>query len=220
MDGIAEPHRRLTDEPCLPAKIVGMSVPALTETRSPWVVITHADDPWVSSEVDKLQKSGGTVVRLKGRELREPGSLFAAFARALSFPDYFGYNWAALADCLHDWHGHGSETKDLAVLIDGADELVGADFLGLFISVLCEAAWKANLQLDADGKPHERRRPFALHFVLLLTETSPAAFAEPAARGPDVGVALTDGRLTATLTGIDWPGADPATPFREDPPGP
>jgi len=96
---------------------------------------------------------------------------------------------------LHDWHGHGADTKDLAVLIDRADELVEADFLGLFISVLCQAAWKANLQLDADGCPHEHSSPFALHFVFLLTETAPDAFAEPAATGMDVGVALADGAL-------------------------
>ena len=43
-----------------------------------------------------LAKRGGTVVRLDGRELREPTSLFATFARKLSFPGYFGDNWDAL----------------------------------------------------------------------------------------------------------------------------
>jgi hypothetical protein len=103
-------------------------------------------------------------------------------------------------------------------VIDRADELAGSDFLGLFISVLCQAAWHANLQLDAGGCPHEPWSPFALHFVFLLTETTPVAFAEPAATGMDVGVALTDGRVTATLTGTDWPGADPVRPFRATPP--
>ncbi|MEU9742669.1 barstar family protein [Micromonospora chersina] len=197
-----------------------MSTATLTERQSPWVVVTRADDPWVRAEVVKLQKQGGSVVRLEGRELGEPASLFTTFARELSFPGYFGHNWHALVDCLHDWHGHGADTKDLAVLIDRADNLATADFLGLFISVLCEAAWRANLQLDADGFPHEHWSPFALHFVFLLTETAPAAFAEPAATGMDVGVALTDGRLTATLTGTDWPGADSVTQFRTDPPRP
>jgi hypothetical protein len=197
---------------------MGMSAPTLTEHRSPWVVVARADDIWVSAEVVNLQKQGGSVVRLEGRELGEPASLFATFARELSFPGYFGHNWDALVDCLRDWHGHGADTKDLAVVIDRADELAGSDFLGLFISVLCQAAWHANLQLDADGCPHEPWSPFALHFVFLLTETTPVAFAEPAATGMDVGVALTDGRVTATLTGTDWPGADPVKPFRATPP--
>ena len=45
----------------------------------------------------------------------------------LSFPDYFGRNWDALVDCLHDWRGHAAEMHDLAVLIDEADEPAGAD---------------------------------------------------------------------------------------------
>ncbi|MGW2558807.1 hypothetical protein ACWCXB_06060 [Streptomyces sp. NPDC001514] len=89
-----------------------------------------------------------------------------------------------------------------------ADELLGADHLGLFVSVLCQAAWRANLQLDTDGVPHGTCSPFALHFVFLLDRTRPAAFAEAVVRGQDVGVAHADGRLTATLTGEDWPGAD------------
>jgi len=190
-----------------------MITPTLTERRSPWVVVTRFDDPWVAAEVGKLQKQGGRVATLDGRELREPASLFAAFARELSFPSYFGRNWSALVDCLHDWHGHGADTKALAVLIDEADDLVGADFLGLFVSALCEAAWKANLQLDADGYPHENWPPFALHFVFLVRATAPVAFAEPAATDADVSVALSDGRLTATLTGVDWPNPDSAMPF-------
>jgi len=133
--------------------------------------------------------------------------LFAAFARELSFPAYFGHNWHALVDCLHDWHGHGADSRALAVLIDGADELARADFLGLFVVMLCEAACRANLQLDADGLPDTGpfRQPFALHFVFLLDEAQPETFAEPAATDTDVEVALTDGRVTATLSGPHWP---------------
>ncbi len=191
-----------------------MSALTLTERQSPWVVVTRADDPWLTAELAKLQRQGGSVARLDGQELKEPTSLFAAFARELSFPSYFGHNWDALVDCLRDWHGHGVDTRDLVVLIDSADELAEAEFLGLFISVLCQAAWQANLQLDADGCPHEPWSPFALHFVFLLTQTAPVVFAESAATGMDVGVTASDGRLTATLTGTDWPGADPITPLQ------
>ncbi|MFD0353988.1 barstar family protein [Streptomyces sp. NPDC127110] len=184
--------------------------PTLTERRSPWVVFTRRDDPWVTDGTAALRARGGRVFRLDGREMREPAPLFAAFARALSFPGYFGRNWPALVDCLHDWHGHGADSKDIAVLIDHADALLDAEFTGLFVSVLCEAAWKANLQLDADGIPHEDWPPFTLHFVFLLEHVPPAAFAPAAARDADVGVALVDGRLTATLTGDDWPEAAPA----------
>ncbi|MEU8843341.1 hypothetical protein AB0D97_30155 [Streptomyces roseus] len=49
------------------------------------------------------------------------------------------------------------------------------------------------------------------HFVFLLDHTAPVAFTEKAARGMDVAVALSDGRLLATLTDVDWPGGDPAS---------
>jgi hypothetical protein len=59
--------------------------------------------------------------------------------------------------------------------------------------------------LDATSD-HVRPRLYMIrHFVLLLTETTPDAFAEPAATDPDVIVALTDGRLTATVIGDTYP---------------
>lgn len=185
--------------------------PTLLECRSPWVVFTRSGDPWVSAESRALQARGGTVVRLAAQELREPATLFAAFARELSFPAYFGHNWYALVDCLYDWHGHGADSRDLAVLIDGADELARADLLGLFVVMLCEAAWKANLQMDADGLPNPGalQQPFALHFVFLLDEAQPVTFAELVATDPDVEVVVSDGRLTATLSGPGWPARRP-----------
>lgn len=148
---------------------------------------------------------------MDGRELQDAESLFRTFARELSFIGYFGHNWDALVDCLHDWHGPGHGDQDLAILIDHADGLRDVDFLGLFVSVLAQAAWTSNLRLDSDGILDEWRQRIAQHFVFLLDHTPPAAFLEGAVRGKDVGVALSDGRLLATLTNADWPGADPAS---------
>ncbi|MGO4459904.1 barstar family protein [Streptomyces sp. M-16] len=185
--------------------------PTLTERRSPWVVFASAADPWLASDTATLVQRSGLVLRLDGRELQDAASLFRTFARELSFVGYFGHNWDALVDCLHDWHGPGHGNQDLAILIDHADDLRHADFLGLFVSVLAQAAWNSNLRLDGDGILDEWRQRFAQHFVFLLDHTAPAAFVEGAARGMDVAVALSDGRLLATLTDIDWPGGDPAS---------
>ncbi|MDT7844957.1 barstar family protein [Streptomyces justiciae] len=176
----------------------------LTERRPPWVVIADRDDPWPTAETAELRARGGEVVRLDGRRLSDAAAVFAAFADALSFPGYFGRNWDALVDCLHDRHFHGGGVPGTAVRIDHADALLGADFLGLFVSVLCQAAWQANLRLDADGLPQDLPA-CALHFLLLLDDTPPAAFAPAVASGMDVRVALDAGRLTATLSGEDWP---------------
>nr|WSX47787.1 barstar family protein [Streptomyces sp. NBC_00974] len=187
-----------------------MTKPTLTEHRSPWVVFTSPADPWLASETAALVQRNGLVLRLDGREMRDPGSVFRTFARELSFLGYFGHNWDALVDCLHDWHGSGHGNQDLAILIEHADDLLKSDFLGLFVSVLAQAAWNSNLRLDADGELDEWRQRIAQHFVFLLDHTAPVAFTEKAARGMDVAVALSDGRLLATLTDVDWPGGDPA----------
>ncbi|MEV0174524.1 barstar family protein [Streptomyces sp. NPDC050803] len=178
---------------------------SLTQRRSPWVVCTRRDDAWLRTESAELTRRGGRVVRLDGRRMRNPDAVFDAFAQQLAFPGYFGRNWDALVDCLRDWHGHGGDSKDLAVFIDHADGLRHTEFLGLLVSVLCQAAWHANLQLDADGVPHQDARPFALHFVLLVHTVSPAAFADAVAGGQDVSATLDGERLTATLTADDWP---------------
>ncbi|WP_405771867.1 barstar family protein [Streptomyces sp. NBC_00080] len=188
------------------AKISGVTTPSLSQPTSPWVVFTAETDPWVSAEAAALLERGGLVFRLNARDLIEPASLFRTFARELSFPGDFGYNWDALVDCLHDWHGPGHGRNDVAILIDDADALLRADFLGLFVSVLCQAAWKANLQLDGDGVPHGDWPPFALHFVLLLEHTPPADFTEAISKGRWVDVKLTDERLTATLNSAYWTG--------------
>jgi hypothetical protein len=185
-----------------------MTEPSLTECREPWVIFTRADDPWVDGEAQRLRDAGGAVVRLDGRELLEPGSLMAAFAREVDLPAYFSHNWDSLAASLHERHSHTAATSDLAILIEHADPLLGADHLGLFVAVLCQGAWQANLRIDGDGyldvDYNERN---ALHVVFLLDETDPAEFAGPAATDEDVWVELVDGRLTASNTGEEFPAA-------------
>ncbi|MFJ6793801.1 barstar family protein [Streptomyces sp. NPDC091268] len=195
-----------------------MIEPTLTEHRSPWVVFTSPADPWLLSETAAFTQRNGLVLRLDGREMADPASLFRTFARELSFLDHFGHNWDALVDCLHDWHGPGHGNQDLAIVIEHADDLLKTDFLGRFVSVLAQAARNSNLRLDGDGELDEWRRRTAQHFVFLLDHTAPGAFTEGAARGMDVAVALSDGRLLATLTDVEWPGGDPAsTPWTAGP---
>ncbi|MFD3838847.1 barstar family protein [Streptomyces sp. NPDC058642] len=195
-----------------------MTRPTLTEHRSPWVVFTSPADPWLASETAALMQRNGLVLRLDGREMRDPASVFRTFAQELSFLGSFGHNWDALVDCLHDWHGPGHGNQDLAILIEHADDLLTSDFLGLFVSVLAQAAWNSNLRLDGDGELDELRPRTAQHFVFLLDRTAPVAFTERTARGMDVAVALSDGRLLVTLTDVDWPSGDPAlAPWRAGP---
>ena len=64
------------------------------------------------------------MFRLDGRELPTPGTLFAVFTRARGL----SASWASWA-----------REQGTAVVIDHADGLLGVDFLGTFVSVLCQA---------------------------------------------------------------------------------
>jgi RNAse (barnase) inhibitor barstar len=67
--------------------------------------------PWTSLLVVTTGQSAESLVRppaglalkiVKGCHCKTPAHLFAEFARALEFPDYFGHNWDALEECLAD----------------------------------------------------------------------------------------------------------------------
>ncbi len=49
-----------------------------------------------------VAEQGGRGFVLDGERMTEPSLLMQEFARSLEFPDYFGHNWDALADCLGD----------------------------------------------------------------------------------------------------------------------
>ena len=67
--------------------------------------------PWTSLLILAAEQQTESLVRapsgfalkvIKGRSCMTPANLFAEFARALEFPDYFGHNWDALEECLAD----------------------------------------------------------------------------------------------------------------------
>lgn len=68
--------------------------------------------------------SAPEVVVLDTREAGDKAAFLAACARDLGFPDYFGHNWDALADCLSDF-----VTRRTPVLVvwTGASALSPAD---------------------------------------------------------------------------------------------
>jgi RNAse (barnase) inhibitor barstar len=54
--------------------------------------------------------------RMRGREMRDSDGVFTQFYEALRLPDYFGWNWDALRDCLSDLHWLSA--KHFLVIID------------------------------------------------------------------------------------------------------
>lgn len=160
----------------------------------PWVIIGRSSDDGLHDAVDALTY-GGIVRNLSSRRMLTPGNLFAEFAKELEFPSYFGRNWDALVDCLDDLHGSWHGNRPVLVVVDGADELVDAPFFPLFVVVLCEAAEKANLSLDADGVPRDQA-PFPLHFVFFVNDRALGEVADMLRQGrDDLRVVEAAGRL-------------------------
>jgi hypothetical protein len=88
------------------------------------------------------------AIPIPGRRLTGKSAMIEAVAKALAFPDYFGFNWDALEECLADlsWHPGG-----LALLIDAADtpEDRAPEEWGLLLDILSDSArhW------HAEGRP-------------------------------------------------------------------
>lgn len=84
-------------------------------------------------------RTAAAAIPVPGRQLTGKAAMLAALARALDFPDWFGFNWDALADCLADlsWHDGG-----IALLIDqaGTPETAAPEDWRVLLDILAEAA--------------------------------------------------------------------------------
>ncbi|MFG2782941.1 barstar family protein [Streptomyces prunicolor] len=152
-----------------------MAVYDLTRRAEPWVVIVPQGDPLLARQLVALEEQGGLVFHLSAEELATPEGVFTAFARTLEFPGYFGRNWDAMVDCLDDLHGSWHGGRAVAVVIGDADLLLDAGHLRLFVSVLCQAAARANSAVDSDGEPWDRPA-IAQHFAFVSRSASTGDF--------------------------------------------
>ncbi|WP_051782524.1 MULTISPECIES: barstar family protein [unclassified Streptomyces] len=116
---------------------------------APWVHVV-AEQGAVS--VDRLLPMTGRtyVVRLDGREMGDTDAVFMQFYDRLRLPDYFGWNWNALFDCLRDLHWLPAERYVL--IIEAADEILPGDAAGqrLLFRTLLRAGrrWSHTRPLD------------------------------------------------------------------------
>ncbi len=98
------------------------------------------DRPWAGFA------AGVQRMRLvRGEHCRTEAALFAEWAGALAFPDYFGHNWDAFEECLGDAvHPPGAPaTAGLLVVVTGAESLLADEppgRLALFLRILDAAA--------------------------------------------------------------------------------
>jgi RNAse (barnase) inhibitor barstar len=78
----------------------------------------------------------GLAPVLDGRSLTTKQDLLIALGRVLDFPDYYGENWDALEECLHDLSWHNGPTS---LLIKHAQAIPEAEMTTL-LEVFAQAA--------------------------------------------------------------------------------
>jgi hypothetical protein len=144
-----------------------MSFTTLQSTKKPWAHLLVLHD---GQKVDLAHSvpSNFAVKAVAGNRCKTKAGLLAEFARALSFPDYFGHNWDALEECLADldW----LPARGYVVVVTDADQVLtkpdDVDDYETFIEILAEAgeAWstKRSGSVAGEGTP--------FHTVLTLSE--------------------------------------------------
>jgi hypothetical protein len=144
-----------------------MSLAALQSTKKPWAHLLIVQD---GRKLDLAQHMPANfAVRIvSGAKCKTKSGLLAEFARALSFPDYFGHNWDALEECLADldW----LPARGYVIMVTEADQVLtkldDEDDYETFIEILSEAgeAWssKQSGAVAGEGTP--------FHTVLAVSE--------------------------------------------------
>lgn len=145
-----------------------MSFATLQSTKKPWahlLVLQNGRKPDFTRSVPV----NFVVKEVAGAKCKTKAGLLAEFARALSFPDYFGHNWDALEECLADldW----LPARGYVVIVTDAEQVLtkpdDEDDYETFIEILAEAgeAWS----LKGSGSAAGPGVPF--HAVLMVSET-------------------------------------------------
>jgi hypothetical protein len=110
---------------------------------------------------------------MQGQEMRDAEGVFTQFHEALRLPNYFGWNWDALRDCLHDLHWLGA--PHVLITVDDADDVLAdaPDERGILLRALEDAVayWAGKAELPGQEKPTLD--------VVLLCRSHPEALRNP-----------------------------------------
>ena len=143
--------------------------------------LQSAKAPWTSLLMVTAGQRAESLVRpptgfalkvIKGGHCKTPANLFAEFARALKFPDYFGHNWDALEECLADLEWLPAKGYIL-LIIDAPQLLPDDEEYETFLEILRDAgeAW-GNGQTEMGAR---RATPFHVLFAVSEREKAKRA---------------------------------------------
>lgn len=144
----------------------------LESTKAPWTsLLLVATDQRAES---LIHPPTGLALRIiKGRHCKTTATLFAEFARALEFPDYFGHNWDAMEECLTDLEW--LPARGYVLLITDAAHVLPDDETEYetFLEILRDAgeAW-GNAQA---GMGSRRATPFHVLFAVSTRDSAKRA---------------------------------------------
>ncbi|WP_246212244.1 barstar family protein [Streptomyces abyssomicinicus] len=92
--------------------------------------------------------------RMRGQEMADSDGVFTQFYEALRLPDYFGWNWDALRDCLSDLHWISAQ--HFLLTVDDTDAVLSAnpDERRFFFKTLQRSAefWAAQPELPGQNR--------------------------------------------------------------------
>lgn len=88
------------------------------------------------------------AIRIAGERLSGKSAMLEAVAKALAFPDWFGFNWDALEECLADLSWHEGAIALLFDDVATAEEKAPEEW-GVLLDILADAArhWRG------EGRP-------------------------------------------------------------------
>lgn len=107
-------------------------------------VVGHAE----RNGIYRLEGDAPLAIRIAGRDLTGKPAMLAALAAAFAFPEWFGHNWDALADCLTDLAWLDGPVV-LLVENAGVPEAAAPEAWDVLLDILADAArhWQA------EGRP-------------------------------------------------------------------
>ncbi len=107
------------------------------------VVGERAKQAQLVKELKKAAPARAYIAVMDGRAVAGKSDLMKAFAKALRFPHYFGYNWDALNECINDLAWLSASSYVLVLRDLDAMVLTDEDFANL-VDILQHAAKEWN----------------------------------------------------------------------------
>jgi RNAse (barnase) inhibitor barstar len=134
------------------------------------VYFTYVTQGSINSYVEKLKidlMNKSYTATISGDLIKNKQDILETFKQIFRFPDYFGYNWDALEECINDLNWLNSKAYLLILINPDKMQLTEQDFQLLF-SILLNSAnnWKQGRYYNSNFITH----PTPFHLLLIFRQ--------------------------------------------------